>query len=63
MLGAVALDHLAATLRASRGVAGKRDIAAVAARLGISSGSTVPHWLPGEAHRPQIEAEGLSLLG
>jgi uncharacterized protein len=42
MLGSVALDHLAATLRASRGVAAKRDIAAVAARLGISSGSAVP---------------------
>jgi uncharacterized protein len=42
MLGSVALDHLAATLRASRGVAAKHDIAAVAARLGISSGSAVP---------------------
>lgn len=42
MLGSVALDHLAATLRASHGIAAKRDIAAVAARLGISSGSVVP---------------------
>jgi uncharacterized protein len=42
MLGSIALDALAATLRASRGIAAKRDIAAVAARLGISSGTAVP---------------------
>jgi AIR synthase-related protein len=42
MLGSVALDELAATLRASRGLAAKRDIAAVAARLGVSADSAVP---------------------
>ena len=36
MLGAVAIDELAAKLRASRGVAAKRDIAAVVAQLGLS---------------------------
>jgi uncharacterized protein len=42
MLGSTALAELAATLRASRGFAAKRDIAAVAARLGVSMGSVVP---------------------
>jgi uncharacterized protein len=42
MLGAVALEELAATLRASRGLAAKRDIAPVAAWLGISADSAVP---------------------
>src|SRR5712691_11371692 len=42
MLGSVALDNIAATLRASRGVAAKRDIAAVVARLGVSSEFVVP---------------------
>ncbi len=42
MLGAVALEELAATLRAGRGLAAKRDIAAVAARLGLSADSAVP---------------------
>ncbi len=42
MLGAVALGQLAATLRAGRGLAAKRDIAAVAARLGLSGESAVP---------------------
>lgn len=42
MLGSVALDALAATLRASRGLAAKRDIAVVAARLGVSADSAVP---------------------
>ena len=42
MVGAVALEGLAATLRASRGLAAKRDIASVAARLGISADSAVP---------------------
>jgi AIR synthase-related protein len=42
MLGPVALDALAATLRASRGIVAKGDIAAVAARLGISPESVVP---------------------
>jgi AIR synthase-related protein len=42
MLGAAALEQLAATLRASRGIAAKRDIAAVAARLGVPADSAVP---------------------
>ena len=42
MPGAVALRQLVTTLQASRGVAGKRDIAAVAARLGLSDASVVP---------------------
>jgi len=36
MLGAVAIDELAAKLRTSRGVAAKRDIAAVVTQLGLS---------------------------
>jgi AIR synthase-related protein len=42
MLGAVAIDRIAATMRASRGVAAKRDIAAAVARLGVSGESVVP---------------------
>jgi AIR synthase-related protein len=42
MLGSVAIGKLAATLRASRGLAAKGDIAAVAARLGVSGESAVP---------------------
>jgi uncharacterized protein len=42
MLGSVALDKIAATLRASRGVAAKGDIAAVVARLGVSGEFSVP---------------------
>jgi AIR synthase-related protein len=42
MLGSIALGELAATLRASRGFAAKRDIAAVAAKLGVSMSSVVP---------------------
>jgi uncharacterized protein len=42
MLGSIALAELAATLRASRGFAAKRDIAAVAAKLGVSMSSVVP---------------------
>jgi uncharacterized protein len=42
MLGGAALQQLAATLRAGRGLAAKRDIAAVAARLGVSADSAVP---------------------
>jgi uncharacterized protein len=42
MPGAVALDNIAAMLRASRGVAAKRDIAAVVARLGVSGEFVVP---------------------
>jgi AIR synthase-related protein len=42
MPGGAALGELAAKLRASRGVAAKHDIAAVAARLGVSSDSAVP---------------------
>jgi AIR synthase-related protein len=41
MLGTVALGELAATLRAGRGLAGKRDIAVVAERLRLSSSSAV----------------------
>ena len=37
MLGGRALGDLAARLRAGRGLAAKRDIAAVAARLALSS--------------------------
>jgi AIR synthase-related protein len=42
MLGTVAIDRIAATLRASRGVAVKHDIAAAVARLGVSGDSVVP---------------------
>jgi uncharacterized protein len=42
MPGSVALRQVVTTLRASRGLAGKRDIAAVATRLGVSSNSAVP---------------------
>jgi uncharacterized protein len=42
MFGTRALGELAATLRASRGVAAKGDIAAVAGRLGLSAASAVP---------------------
>jgi AIR synthase-related protein len=41
MLGTVALRDLAATLRASRSLAAKRDIAAVAAHLSLSSQSAI----------------------
>jgi uncharacterized protein len=42
MLGTVALDRIAGDLRAARGVAGKRDIAAVAARLSLSADFIIP---------------------
>jgi AIR synthase-related protein len=42
MLGSVAIGSLAATLRASRGLVVKHDIAAVAAQLGLSGASVVP---------------------
>jgi AIR synthase-related protein len=42
MLGSVAIGSLAATLRASRGLAAKHDIAAVAAKLGLSGTSAIP---------------------
>ncbi|MGO9048441.1 MAG: sll0787 family AIR synthase-like protein [Xanthobacteraceae bacterium] len=42
MLGTVALGRIAADLRAARGLAGKRDIAAVAARLSLSADSIIP---------------------
>jgi uncharacterized protein len=42
MLGSVAIGSLAATLRASRGLAAKHDIAAVAARLGLSDTNAIP---------------------
>jgi uncharacterized protein len=41
MLGAVALDRIAAQLRASRGIAAKRDIAAAVARLGVSGSHAI----------------------
>jgi uncharacterized protein len=41
MLGTAALGELAATLRASRSVAAKRDIAAIAARLSLSAASAI----------------------
>jgi AIR synthase-related protein len=41
MLGSVAIGELAAKLRTSRGVAGKRDIAAVVAQLGLSEERSV----------------------
>jgi len=42
MLGSLAIGSLAATLRASRGLAAKHDIAPVAAQLGLSSTNTIP---------------------
>jgi len=42
MLGTGALGDLAATLRAARGVAAKRDIAAVAGRLSLSMDAAIP---------------------
>jgi uncharacterized protein len=42
MLGTAALDRIARDLRAGRGLAGKRDIAAVAARLSLSAASAIP---------------------
>ncbi len=42
MLGSATLGDLAATLRAGRGLAAKHDIAAVAARLSLSSENAVP---------------------
>ena len=41
MLGTVALGELAAKLRSSRGLAAKRDIAAVAERLSLSAHSAI----------------------
>jgi AIR synthase-related protein len=41
MLGSVAIGSLAATLRASRGLAAKGDIAAVATRLGLGRASEI----------------------
>jgi uncharacterized protein len=42
MLGTVALDRIAADLRVAAGLVAKRDIAAVAARLGLSTDSVIP---------------------
>ena len=42
MLGTVALGRIAGDLRVARGLAGKRDIAAVAARLSLSADSIIP---------------------
>ena len=41
MLGTVALDSVVATLRDSRGLAAKRDIAAVTSRLALSAESVI----------------------
>ena len=41
MLGAIALDRIASQLRASRGIAAKRDIAAAVARLGVSGSRAI----------------------
>lgn len=41
MLHTTALGRIAGNLRASRGFAGKRDIAAVAARLSLSADSVI----------------------
>jgi hypothetical protein len=41
MLGAVALDRIAAQLRASRDIAAKRDIATAVARLGVSGSCAI----------------------
>jgi uncharacterized protein len=59
MLGSVALGELAATLRASRGLAAKRDIAAVAARLGVSMSSVVP---VGDDCAAILDGDGFLLL-
>jgi uncharacterized protein len=42
MLGTAALDRIARDLRAARGLASKRDIAAVASRLSLSAVSAIP---------------------
>jgi uncharacterized protein len=42
MPGSVTLDGIAATLQASRGIAAKRDIAAVVARLGVAGKFSIP---------------------
>ena len=42
MLGTTALAHLAGKLKASRSLKGKRDIATVARRLGLTATSTIP---------------------
>ena len=42
MLGTVALDHIAADLRAARALAAKQDIAAVTARLALSADAVIP---------------------
>src|SRR5215470_7889113 len=42
MLSSVAISELAAKLRTSRGIVGKRDIAPVVAQLGLSGDPAVP---------------------
>jgi len=42
VIDAALLPALAARLRAGRGLAAKRDIARVAARLGLSGASAIP---------------------
>jgi AIR synthase-related protein len=60
MLGAVAIDELAAKLRASRGVAAKRDIAAAVARLGLSGELAVR---VGDDCAAIADGDGFLLLG
>src|SRR3984957_7113779 len=59
MLSAVAIDRIAATLRTSRGVAAKRDIAGAVARLGVSGDSVVP---VGDACAAIPDGDGYLLL-
>jgi uncharacterized protein len=59
MLGSAAIGSLAATLRASRGLAAKGDIAAVAARLGLAGAREV---LVGDDCAAIANAEGFLLL-
>src|SRR3984957_3312943 len=59
MLSAVAIDRIAATLRTSRGIAAKRDIAGAVARLGVSGDSVVP---VGDACAAIPDGDGYLLL-
>jgi uncharacterized protein len=59
MLGTVALGTIAATLRASRGLAAKRDIAAVTSRLGLSAESAIA---VGDDCAPIPDGDGYLLL-
>jgi AIR synthase-related protein len=59
MLGSLSIGSLAATLRAGRGLAAKRDIAAVAARLGLSGAGAVP---VGDDCAAIVDGDGFLLL-